>query len=144
MSHLLGESLDVPDYSGLRQLIENAPEEFGTVLEEERSTADFRGVSAGQFTGNVTFMDNADDLESGNRTSTSSKNGVRVSSKRKALGAEVEIGSVFHPKLVASEIGDGIDKGSVALRSGIEKGNDGHVIAVTVQRKLCLISDCRC
>ena len=35
VSHLLGESLDVLDDSGLRQLFENAPVEFGTVLEGE-------------------------------------------------------------------------------------------------------------
>ena len=63
MSHLLGEGLDVLDDSELRQLIENAPVEFGTVLEEERSTADVRGVTTGQFTENVTFLDNAVYLE---------------------------------------------------------------------------------
>ena len=81
MSHFLGESLDVLDDSGLRQLIQNAPVEFGTVLEEERSTFDVIGDSAGQFTENVTFLDNADDLESDNRTSTPSKNADRVSGK---------------------------------------------------------------
>ena len=33
MNHLLGESLEVLDYRGLRQLIENVPVEFGTGLE---------------------------------------------------------------------------------------------------------------
>ena len=59
VSHLLSESLDVLEYSGLRQLTENAHVEFGTVLEEGQSTVDVRGVSAGQFTENVTFLDNA-------------------------------------------------------------------------------------
>ena len=53
VSHLLGESLDVPDDSGLRQLIENVPAEFGAVLEEERSTFVVGGVKTGQFTENV-------------------------------------------------------------------------------------------
>ena len=35
VSHSLVESLDVLDDSGLRQLIENAQAEFGTVLEEK-------------------------------------------------------------------------------------------------------------
>ena len=32
VSHLLGESLDVVDYSGLRQLIESVPVQFGAIL----------------------------------------------------------------------------------------------------------------
>ena len=38
------------DDSGLRQLIENAPVEFGTILEGEVSTVDVRGVTTGQLT----------------------------------------------------------------------------------------------
>ena len=56
VSHLLGESLDVLDDNGSRQLIENAPLEFGTVLQEERAAAAVRGVTAGQFTENGTFL----------------------------------------------------------------------------------------
>ena len=55
VSPLLGESLDVLDDSGLRQLIENAQVEFATRLEEEQSTAEFGDITAGQFTENVTL-----------------------------------------------------------------------------------------
>ena len=55
VSHLLGESLDGLDESGLRQLIEDVPEPFETGLEEERSCAVDRGVSVGQITESVTF-----------------------------------------------------------------------------------------
>ena len=47
VSQLLGESLEVLDDSGIRQLIDIVPEEFGTGLEEERSGAVLRGVSVG-------------------------------------------------------------------------------------------------
>ena len=55
VSHLLGESLEGLDESGLRQLIENVPEPFETGLEEERPCAVDRGVSVGQITESVTF-----------------------------------------------------------------------------------------
>ena len=90
LSHLLGESLEVLDDSGLRHLIENVAVEFGTGLEEERSGAVVRGVSVGQITDNLTFLDNFMDLESGNRTSTPSKDVVQLSDKRKAKGSETE------------------------------------------------------
>ena len=70
VSHLVGESLEVLDDSGLRQLIENVPVEFGSGLEEEQSCAVDRGVSVGQITENATFLDDVMNLESGNRTST--------------------------------------------------------------------------
>ena len=47
VSHVLGENLDLVEKSGLRQLIENAPVEFGTVLEGEGYTADVRRVTTG-------------------------------------------------------------------------------------------------
>ena len=51
VSHLLGECLEVLgeslDDSGLRQMIQNDPVDFGTGLEEERSGAVVRGVSVG-------------------------------------------------------------------------------------------------
>ena len=50
VSHLLGESLEVLDDSGLLQLIENVPVEFGAGLEEEKSGVVVRGVSVGQIT----------------------------------------------------------------------------------------------
>ena len=121
VSQLLHENLDVLDDSALRYLIGNAPVEFRTVLEEQGFTVDVIGVATGQFTENVTFSDNAVDLESGNWTSALSKNAVHVSGKRKATGAEVESGSVPHPKIVASEIGDGSDEERVALQE--ELGN---------------------
>ena len=78
-------------------MIKNAPVEFGTVLEGKGCSADVTGVNTGQFMENVTFLGNAVNLESGNQTSTPSKNAVRGSGKREAIGAEVESGSVFHP-----------------------------------------------
>ena len=45
VSPLLGESLEVLDDSGLRQLIENLPVEFGIGLEEERFGTVVREVS---------------------------------------------------------------------------------------------------
>ena len=55
VSHLLGESLGVLDDSGLRQLVENVPVEFGSGLDEEHSCAVVRGVSVGQITESVIF-----------------------------------------------------------------------------------------
>ena len=134
MSHLLGKSLDVLDDSGLRQLIENVPVEFGTGLEEERSGAGVREVNVGQSTENVTSLDNVMDLENGNRTSTPSKDVVYASGKRKAKGSESEAESVLRPKIVAFEIGDGSDEESMAFQvklGELMRGN--HVSAVTVQ-----------
>ena len=88
VSHLLGETSDVLDDSGLRQLIENVPVEFGTELEEERYGSIVKRVSVGQFTENVTFLDNAMDLESGNWTSTPSKDVVHAGDKRKAKASQ--------------------------------------------------------
>ena len=130
---MLGESLEVLDDSQLQRLIDNAPRESTMVLEEER-TATLRGVGAGQCTENVTFLDDVVNLESGNRTSTPSKDAVRVSGKRKAVGSEVELGSVFHPKIVAFEIGDGSDERCMGLQREIGRVNVGNrVSAVTVQ-----------
>ena len=64
VSHLLGENLERLDESGLRQLIENVPEPFETGLEEERPCALDRGVSVGQITESVTFLDDVMNLES--------------------------------------------------------------------------------
>ena len=114
VSHLLGESSEVLDDSQLQRLIENAPAESTIVLEGERTTT-FRGVGAGRCTENVTFLDDVVNLESGNRTSTPSKDAARVSGKRKAVGSEVELGSVFHPKIVAFEIGDGSNEECMGL-----------------------------
>ena len=125
VSHLLGEILEVLDDSRLRQMIENAPVDFGNVLEGERSTGDVRGITTGQFTENVTFLDNAVDSGSVNRTSTPSKDTVRVSGKRKSFGCEVELGSVFHPNIVVFEIRDGSGEESVALPSENGRVNAG-------------------
>ena len=133
VSQLLGESLAVLDDSGLRQLIENVPVELGTGLEEERSGAVVIGVSAGQFMENVTFLDNAVDLEIGNWTSTPSKIVMHVSGKRKTNGSEAEAEGVLRPKIVVLEIGDGSDEGSVAFRSRFGRATAGTS---------CLGSDC--
>ena len=133
VSHLLSESLDVLDDSRLQQLLENAPVGFVTELEEELSTADVRGVTTGEFTENVGFLDNAVDLKSGNQTSTPSNNPVRVSGKRKTLGSAVKSGSVLHPQIVAFEIGYESDEECAALGSGIGRVN---------ARKSCLSGDC--
>ena len=132
-SHLLDESLEVLDDSGLRQLIESVPVEFGTGLEWERSGVVGRGVSVGQITENVTFVQNFMDFESGNRTSTPSKDVVHVSVKRKPKGSETQAEFVLRPKSVAFEIGDGSDEESMAIRSEIGRVNAG---------KSCLSSDC--
>ena len=143
-SHLLGESLDVLDDSGLRQLIEYVPIELGTGLEEERFGVVIRGVSVGQFTENVTFLDNVMDLESGNRTSTLSRDVVHVSGKREGKRSETEAECVLRPKIVAFEIGDGSDEESMALRSEIGRVMRGsHVSAVTVQIEHRRNSDCQ-
>ena len=132
MIHLLGESLDVLDDGGLRQLTETVPVEFGTGLVEERSTGDVRGVTTGQFTENVTFLEVAADLKSGHRIWTQSKNAVHVSGKTKTFGSEVELGNVLHLKIVAFDFGDRSDEESMALRTGIGRVNAG---------KSCLSSD---
>ena len=133
VNHLLGESLDVLDDSGLRQLIENVPVELGSELEEERSRSVVKGVSVGQFTENVTLLDNVMNLESDSRTSTPSKDVVHASGKRKAKGSEAEAECVLRPKIVASEIGDRSDEESMAFRSEIGGVNAG---------KSFLSSDC--
>ena len=127
VSHLLGESLEALDDSGLRQLIENVP-----VLDEEQSCAMDRGVSVGQITENVTFLDDVMNLESGNQTSTPSKNVVYASGKRKSKRSEADGERVLLPKIVAFEIGDGSDEESIAFRSEIGRVNAG---------KSCLSSD---
>ena len=73
------------------------------------------------------------DLQSGNRTSTPSKDNVHASGKRKAKGFEAEVECVLRPKIVAFEIGDGSDEESMAYRSEIERIDAG---------KSCLSSDC--
>ena len=132
VSHLLGEVLEGLDESGLRQLIENVPEPFETGLEDERSCAVDRGVSVGQITENVTFLDDVINLESGNRTSRPSKDVVYASGKRKSKGSEAEGECVLRPKIVAFEIGDGSGEESMAFRSEIGRVNVG---------KSCLSSD---
>ena len=62
VSHLLGESLEVLDDSGLRQLIENVPVHCETGIEEERSEAVVGGVGIGHFTETVTFLHKVMDL----------------------------------------------------------------------------------
>ena len=130
--HLLGESSEGLDESGLRQLIENVPEPFETGLEEERSCAVDRGVSVGQMTECVTFFDDVMNLESGNRTSTPSKDVVYASGKQKSKASEAEGECVLRPKIVAFEIVDGSDEESLAFRSEIGRVNVG---------KSCLSSD---
>ena len=110
VSHLLGESLEVLDDSELRQLIENVPVQFETGLEEERSDAVVGRVGIGLFTETVTFLDNIMDLESGNRTSTPSKDFVYASGKRKAEGFETEAECVLRPKLFRSKLGMEVTK----------------------------------
>ena len=117
-SHLLGESLEVLDDSQLQRLIKNAPGESTMVLEEKR-TVTFRGVGAGQCTENMTFLDDVVNLESGNGILTPSKDVALVGGKRKTVGSEVELGSVFHPKVVAFEIGDGSDEECMGLQREI-------------------------
>ena len=125
VSHLLGESLGVLDDSGLRQLIENVPVEFGSGLVEEQSCAVVRGLSVGQITENVTFLDDVMNLENGNRNSTPSKGVIHASGKRTVEESETEAQCVLRPKIVAFEIGDGSDEESMAFRSGIRKANAG-------------------
>ena len=133
VSHLLGGSLDVLDDSGLRQLIENIPVEFGAGLEEERSGAVVRGVSVGQLTENMTFLDNVMDLECGNRTLTPSKDVVHASAKRKAKESETEAECVLRPNVAAFKTGKGSVEENMAFQSEIERVNVG---------KSCLSSDC--
>ena len=71
-------------------------------------------------------------LESGNRTSTPSKDVVYASGKRKSKGFEADGECVLRPKIVAFEIGDGRDEESMAFRSEIGRVNVG---------KSCLSSD---
>ena len=90
-------------------------------------------MSVGQITENVTFLDNVMDLESGNRTSTPSKDVVHASGKRKAKVPETERECVLRPNIVAFEIGEGSDAESMAFRSEIGRVNAG---------KSCLSNDC--
>ena len=77
-------------------------------------------------------MDNAVDLESGNRTSIPSKKAVPVSGKGKIIGSEVELGSVRLSKNVSFENGDGSDGEKMGMRSEIGRVDAG---------KSCLSSD---
>ena len=92
-----------------------------------------RGVDVGQFTEHVTFLDNVMDLESGNRTSTPSKDVVCPNGKRKAKGSETEAECVLRPKIVAFEIADGSNEKNMAFRSEIGEVNTG---------KSCVSSAC--
>ena len=125
VSHLLGESLEVLDDSGLRQLIENVPVGFGSGLDEEQSCAVVRRVNVGQTTENVTFSDNFMNLESGNWTSAPSKDVIHAGGKRRVEESETEAQCVLRPKIVAFEIGDGSDEESMAFQSDIGKANAG-------------------
>ena len=71
-------------------------------------------------------------LDSGNRTSTPSKDVVYASGKRKSKGSEAEGEYVLCPKIVAFGIGDGSHEESMAFRSEIGRVNAG---------KSCLSSD---
>ena len=130
--HLLGENLGLLDDSGLRQLIEIVPVEFGSGLDEEQSCAVVRGVSVGQIAESVTFLDDVMNLEGGNWTSTPSKDVIHAGGKRRVEESENEAECVLRPKIVAFEIGDGSDEESMTFRSGIRKANAG---------KSCLSSD---
>ena len=132
VSLLLGESLEVLDDSGLRQLIENVPVEFGSGLDQEQSCAVVRGVNVGQVTESVNFLDDVMNLESGNRTSTPSKDVIHAGGKQRIEESETEAECVLRPKIVAFEFGDGSDEESMAFRSDIGKANAG---------KSCLSSD---
>ena len=132
LSHLLGESLEALDDSGIRQLIENVPVEFGSGLDEEQSCAVVRGVSVGHITESVTFLDHVMNLEKSNWTSTPSKVVIHAGGKRRVEESETEAECVLRPKIVAFEIGDGSDEESMAFRSDIGKANAG---------KSCLSSD---
>ena len=132
VSHLLGESLEVLDESGLRQLIENVPVESGSGLDEKQSCAVVRGVTVGQITESVTFLDGVMNLESGKRTSMPSKDVIHAGGKRRVEESETEAECVLRPKIVAFEIGNGSDEESLAFRSDIGKANAG---------KSCLSSD---
>ena len=133
VSLLLGESLEVLDDSGLRQLIENVPVEFGNGLDEEKSCAVVRGVNVGQVTESVTFLDDVMNLESGNRTSTPSKDVIHAGGKQRVEESETEAECVLRRKIVAFEIGVGSGEESMAFRSEIERVNVGNS---------CLSSDC--
>ena len=132
MSHLLGGSLEVLDDSELRQLIENAPVQIETELSEERSCAIVGGMDVGQITESVTFLDDVVDVGSGNRTSTPSKDVVLASYRRKVEGVGTEGEVVLRPKVVAFEMGDGIDGESAAFQSESGRATAG---------KSCLSSD---
>ena len=123
VSYLLGERLEVLDDSGLRQLIKNVPVEFGSGLDEEQSSAVDRGVSVGQITESVIFLEDVMNLESGNPTSTPSEDVVYASVRRKAKGSEAEGECALRPKIVAFEIGDGSDEENMAFRSEIRRVN---------------------
>ena len=110
VSHLLGESLEGLDESGLRQLIENVPEPFETGLEEERSCAVDRGVSVGQMTESVTFLDDVMNLESGNRTSTPSKDVVYASESENLKGPRLKENVCCVRKLLLSKLEMGVTK----------------------------------
>ena len=126
VSHLLGESLEVLDDSGLRQLIENVPVEFGSGLEEDQSCAVVRGVSVGQVTESVTFLDDVMDLESGNWTSTPSKDVIHAGGIRRVKECETEAECVLRPKVVAFEIRDRSEEESMAFRIDFGKVNAGN------------------
>ena len=126
VSHLLGESLGVLDDSGIRQVIENVPVEFGSGLDEEQSCAVVTGVSVVQITASVTFLDDVMNLESGNWTSTPSKDVIHGGGKRRVEESETEAECVLRPEIVAFEFRDGSNKESMAFRSGIGKANAGN------------------
>ena len=64
-------------------------------------------------------------LESGNRTSTPSKDASHASGERKTKGSENEAECVLRPEINAFEIGDGSDEESMAFRSEIGRVNAG-------------------
>ena len=86
-------------------------------------------MSVGQITESVALLDDVMNLESGNRTSTPSKDVVYASGKRKSKGFEAEGECVRRPKIVVFEIGDGSDEESMVFRNEIGKGKCREVVS---------------
>ena len=96
------------------------------MLEEGGSAIDVE-VTIGHVTENVTFLDNAAELDSGNQTSPLVKSAADGSGKRKATGAEMELSSELPTKVVAHEIEDGSHEENAALLGGIGRDSRGKL-----------------
>ena len=94
-------------------------------------------VIFGQIVENMSFLDDEVEMQVGGETPKPVKDEGCVRVERNATGAEVALESMFPPKVVAFENGNGSDEKNAALLDGIGRGIGGRFApVVTIQKGL--------